>query len=107
MEVPQMVAFFSVTDSLKVMSLILHICFELKSLNYEVITIELVNYLPIKFNGDILFELPHVYHPLGQPKKLQGMDKKIDGHVWCKLQTSNIKNSFRLGFKTTKSFGHL
>jgi hypothetical protein len=57
-----------------------------------------MNYVPSKFNGDILFELPLIHHPLQQSKKLQGMDRKFNGHVWCKLQTSNIKNSFRLGF---------
>jgi hypothetical protein len=36
---------------------------------------------------------------LGQFGKLQGMDRKFDDHVWCKLQTSNIKNSFGLGFQ--------
>ncbi len=77
------------------------------SLDYEAITIEFVNCLPIEFNGDILFELPLVRHPLGYFEQLQGMDRKFNGHVWCKLQTSNIKNLFRLGFKTTKCIGHL
>jgi hypothetical protein len=107
MEVVQIVAFFSVIYSLKAMSPTLHICLELKSLDYEVIWIELVNYLPTKFNGDILFEFPPICHPLGQLGQLQGMDKKFDGHAWCKLQTSNIHNSFRLGFRMTKCLGHL
>jgi len=59
--------------------------FELKSLNYNVITIEFVNCLPTKFNGDILFELPPLHHLLGHSEQLQGMDKKYDGHAWCKL----------------------
>jgi hypothetical protein len=58
------VVFSSVVDLLKAMSLNLHVYFELKSLNYEAITIEFVNSLPSKFNGDILFKLPHVCHPL-------------------------------------------
>jgi hypothetical protein len=44
----------------------LHACFKLKSLDYGAITIEFVNCLPIKFNGDILFELPLIRRPLGQ-----------------------------------------
>ncbi len=84
------------------MSLTSHTCLELKSLNYGAITIEFMNYVPSKFNGDILFELLPIHHPLGKSKKLQGMDRKFDGHVWCKLQTSNIKNSFRLGFQNDK-----
>jgi hypothetical protein len=61
------------------------ISFELKSLNYDVIKIEFVNCLPTKFNGDILFELPPLHHLLGHSEQLQGMDKKYDGHTWCKL----------------------
>jgi hypothetical protein len=63
------------------MSLTLHACFELKSLDYSAITIEFVNYLPTKFNGDILFELFHVRQPLGHFKQLQVTDRKYDGHV--------------------------
>jgi hypothetical protein len=79
----------------------------LKSFDYDVITIEFVNCLPTKFNGDILFELPPLHHLLGHSKQLQGMDKKYNGHVWCKLQTCNIKNVFRLGFRTTKCLRHV
>jgi hypothetical protein len=35
------------------------------------------------------------------------MDRKYNCHAWCKLQTSNIKNSFGLGFRTMKCLGHL
>jgi len=67
------------------MSLTPHTCFELKSFNYKAITIEFVNCLPIKINGDILFELPLVCHLLGHFKQWQVMDKKFNGHAWCKL----------------------
>jgi hypothetical protein len=97
----------NVVDLLKAMSLTLHTRYESKSLNYNAIIIEFVNYLPIKFNGDILFELPHVRRLLGHAKQLQGMDRKYDGHVWCKLQTNNIKNLFGLGFRMMKCLGHL
>jgi hypothetical protein len=89
------------------MSLTPHVCFELKSFDYSVVTIEFLKFLPIKFNGDILFELLLVCHPLGHSEQLQGMDKKYDVHVWCKLQTSNIKNLFGLGFRMMKCLGHL
>jgi hypothetical protein len=107
MEVPQMAAFSIIVDLLKAISLTPHACYELKSLDYEAITIEFVNCLLTKFNGDILFKLLHVHHPLGQSRQLQSMDRKFDGHVWCKLQTNNIKNSFGLGFIMTKCLGHL
>jgi hypothetical protein len=49
--------------------------FDLKSLNYDVITIEFVNYFPTKFNGNILFELLPLHHLLGHSEQLQVMDK--------------------------------
>jgi hypothetical protein len=85
MEMLQVATFSSIVDSLKVMSLALHTCSELKSLNYEDITIEFVNCFPTKFNGDISIELPLVYHPLGKSGQLQGMDRKFNGHAWCRL----------------------
>jgi hypothetical protein len=101
------VAFSSVVDLLKAMSLTPHACSELKSLDYGAIITEFMDYLPTKFNGDIFLEFLLVHHPLGQSRKLQGMDRKFDGHVWCKLQTSNIENSLGLGFRTMKCLGHL
>jgi len=67
------------------MSLALHTCSKLKSFDYGVITIEFMNCLPTKFNGNMLFELPPFCHPLGHLKQLQGMDRKYNGHAWCKL----------------------
>lgn len=101
LDVPQCCRF------VEVMFLTLHACSKLKSLNYNSIIIEFVNYLPMKFNGEILFELPLVCQSLGHSEQLQGMDRKYDNHVWCKLQTNNINNLFRLGFKTMKCLGHL
>jgi hypothetical protein len=84
-EVPQVATFSNVVDSLKVVSLTTHTCSELKSLDYGAISIEFVNCLPIKFNGDILFKLPLVCHQFRQSRQLQGMDRKFYGHAWCKL----------------------
>ncbi len=52
---PQVVASSNVVDLLKAMSLTLHDCFKLESLDYGAIRIEFVNCFPITFNGDILF----------------------------------------------------
>jgi hypothetical protein len=71
------VTFTSIVNLLKTMSLTPQGCSELKSLDYSAIIIEFVNYLPIKFNGDILFELPPMHHLLGHYGQVQGMDKKI------------------------------
>jgi hypothetical protein len=81
MDVLQVVTFSSVIESLKAMFLTPHARFELKSLEYGAITIELVNYLPTKFDGDILFELHLVSHLLGHFRQLQGMNRKYNGHV--------------------------
>lgn len=35
------------------------------------------------------------------------MDKKHDGHVWCKANTTNIKNNFNLTFQNARCLGHL
>jgi hypothetical protein len=64
--------------------------------------------LLITFNGDVFFELPpHVLSTMNKPLQMQGMDKKYDGHPWCKVITTNIKNSFELNFKKTHCLGHL
>jgi len=55
--VPQAAPFTSIVNSLKLMSLTPRTCSELKSFDYDAKTIEFVNCLPTKFNGDILFEL--------------------------------------------------
>ncbi len=99
MDVPQVTTFTSIVESSKVMSLISDTCFELKSFDYGAIIIEFVNCLPT--NSMVTYSLNFllVCHPLGHFRQLQ-VDKKYNGHAWCKLQTNNIKNSFRLGFRT-------
>ncbi len=78
------------------MSLTPHVCYELKPLDYGAIIIEFVNCLPTKFNGEILFELPPIHHPLGHSGhsehsgQLQGMDKMVMLGASCKLLTSRI-----------------
>jgi hypothetical protein len=81
----QVVTFSNIVESLKAMSLTPHIAFELKSIDYGAITIEFVNCLRTKFNGDILFELPLIHYPLKHFNQLKGMDKKYDNHAWWKL----------------------
>jgi hypothetical protein len=54
-----------------------------------------------------LFELPPLLLNAHNFSKMQGMDKKNDGHVWWKVITTNIKNSFGLSFQKTHYLGHL
>ncbi len=65
MDVSHVIPFFNIVESLKAMSLTLYACSELKSFDYGAITMEFVNCLPTKFNGDILFDLPLVRPLLG------------------------------------------
>ena len=70
---------------------------------------EVVPHLPIKFNDNVVFELL----PLSIVKergmaRLDGMDRKFDGHAWTKTATKNIVDPSRLlSFKYVKCMGHL
>jgi hypothetical protein len=87
------------------MSIAPHLSNKLSSLNYNKIKVQYVSFLPIIFNDDIIFELLPIHLPIGHSGQMQGMDCKYDGHVWCKVKTSNIKKKFGLGFKSTKCWG--
>ncbi len=54
----------SVVDLLKAMSQIWHTPNELRSLDYVTMIIEIVNFLPVKFDGNMLFELPPICNTL-------------------------------------------
>jgi hypothetical protein len=58
-------------------------------------------------DGDVLFELSLLLPNARGSSKMQGMDRKNNGHAWCKVITINIKNSFGLNFKNTHCLGHL
>jgi hypothetical protein len=81
----------------------------LKNLDFNSIRHERVDFLPPKFDGDVLFEFPPA-GPLAsqtQAKAMQGMDKRYDGHIWTKTITTNIMNDMGLRFRTSKCVGHL
>ncbi len=80
------------------MSFAAHASFKLRDLNYDNFHIENVRWIPTTFNGDVLFEFPHIVSPNGHSRQMQKMDKKHDGHVWCKVKTTNIKNDFKFTF---------
>ena len=80
---------------------------ELSTMDLSTMKHEQVPFLPLVFDGDVIFELP----PCGPSssasgaKNLKGMDKRYDGHLWCKLVTTNIHNSDNLKFR--KSYSRL
>jgi hypothetical protein len=74
-----------------------HLSNEFRSLDYNKIKSQKIIFFPITFNGDIILELMPICFPTSHSRQMQGMDHKYDGHAWCKMKTSNIKNSFGLG----------
>jgi hypothetical protein len=66
-----------------------------------------IQFLPITFDGDILFELPPIHSNVHNPSQMQNMDRKYDGHAWNKLIINNIKISFGHNFKKARCLGHL
>jgi hypothetical protein len=80
---------------------------ELQNLDYDNIPLQKVQFLSITFDGDVLFELLSMLSTIHNPSKMQGKNKKYDGHAWCKLVTTNIKNPFRFSFRKACCLGHL
>ena len=82
---------------------------ELKSVDLSTFPHEKLNYLPTKYNEDIIFELP----PLptvkgGGAAMLEGMDQRRDGHSWTETATTNITDpDGQLSFRYVKCLGHL
>jgi hypothetical protein len=76
-------------------------------LDYDNIFLRKIQFLPITFDGDVLCELSPIHSNVHNPSQMQGMDKEYNGHAWCKLGTTNIKNLFGLDFKKAHCLGHL
>ena len=80
---------------------------DLKNVDLATFPHQKVNYLPSKFNGNAVFELP----PLpcikrGGAAMLEGMDRRCDGHAWT--TTTNISDpNGQLSFRYVKCLGHL
>ena len=81
----------------------------LKKLDYDSLKIQEVNYLPPRFDGPCMFVLPPTGASSSQAKakSMEGMDKRYDGHVWTKTQTTNISNDLGLSFRSSTCVGHL
>ena len=81
----------------------------LKSVDLLSFVHESVKHLLAEFNGDRVFELPPlIVVKEGSLSRLDGMDRKRDGHVWMETATTNISDpSGTLSFKYVKCMGHL
>jgi hypothetical protein len=83
---------------------------ELPSINYYKIAYQKVQYLPPSYNGDGIFELPpsRVSTSASISKNtMDSIDKRFDGHTWCRTITSNIHNSQGLTFRKSSYVGQL
>jgi hypothetical protein len=67
-----------------------------------------VKYLPPSYNSNVIFELPqsHVFASASK-NTMDGMDKRFDGHTWCRTITSNIHNNQGLTFRKSLYVGQL
>ena len=99
----------SVVDCLKKLSARKGSKSVLSKVDFHKIKTEKVDFLPPRFDGDVLFEFPPAgkYASQSQAKLLQGMDKRYDGHAWTRTITSNIKNDMGLTFRMSSCLGHL
>ena len=82
---------------------------ELSTMDLGTLTYQQVEFLPLAYDGDAIFELPpcRPSSSSSAAKNLEGMDKHSDGHPWCKLVTTNIHNSDNLKFRKSFCAGHL
>ena len=98
--------YLSVIDSLKKIQASKGIRNVFKTLDFDTLDIQRMNFLLPTFNGDVLFELPLV-DTSGPFHMMHGMDKRHDGHAWTKRVTINIKSDMSLTFRTSTCTGHL
>jgi hypothetical protein len=80
---------------------------ELRNLDYDKIPLEKIQFLLIAFNGEILFKLSLMFLIVHNLSQMHGMDRKYDGHIWCKLVTTNIKKIFGFRLRKAHCLGHL
>ena len=81
----------------------------LKMLDYDNVKHLKVDYLPLIFNGDIVFEFPSILSSFrnSHTKFMVDMDKQHDGHAWTRTSISYIKNDMGLIFCIASCVGHL
>ena len=82
---------------------------ELKNVDLASFSYQKVNYLSMRYNGDIVFELPLLPNVKGGgAAMLEGMDRRRDGHAWTEMATTNIIDlDGQLSFRYVKCLGHL
>jgi hypothetical protein len=68
-----------------------------------------VKYLPRQYHGDSIYKLPPIIAPKdGTASRLDGMDRRYDGHAWTETMTTNLSLAKPdISFKYVKCLGHL
>ncbi len=89
------------------MALAKHTSDELQNLDYDKIPLQKVQFLLTIFDGDVLFKFLLIFLIIHKPSHIQGIDRKNNGNVWCKVITTNIKNNFGRSFKKACCLGQL
>jgi hypothetical protein len=81
---------------------------ELATLDYDKILYYKVQYLPPLYDGNVIFELlPSFVSASISKNTMDSMNKRFDGHTWCRTITSNIHNSQGLTFRKSLCVGQL
>jgi hypothetical protein len=81
---------------------------KLATLDYDKIPYHKVQYLPPSYDGNVIFELlPSSVSVSISKNTMDSMDKRFDGHTWCRTITSNIHNSQGLTFRKSLCVGQL
>jgi hypothetical protein len=81
---------------------------KLATLDYDKIPYHKVQYLPPLYNGDVIFELlPSCVSASTSKNTMDNMDKRFNGHTWCRTITSNIHNNQGLTFRKSLCVGQL
>jgi hypothetical protein len=105
---PNTLEYPSVMQCLKRLASFLGSRNELPFLDYDKIPYHKVQYLPPSYNRDVIFELPPSQVSASTSKNaIDIMDKRLDGHTWCRTITSNIHNNQGLTFRKSLCVGQL
>ena len=82
---------------------------DLKNVDLAAFPHQKINYLPSKFNGNAVFELPPLLCIKGDgTAMLKGMDRRCDDHAWTETATTNISDpNGQLSFRYVKCLRHL
>ena len=90
----------SVTEALKSLVRLPGSINEVRNLDYESINVNHVVFLPQQYDGNVVFEFPPAISVLGDvASQMEEMERKHNGHPWCKIFTTNIKNDVDLIFR--------